>query len=54
MTAALATRDTMEAGLLSACGDLGDAEEPATRYLARRGDTALIATLEAVAVSCGV
>jgi hypothetical protein len=55
MTAALARRDIMEAGIVEACGDLGSAEEPTTRYLQRRpGEAALIAALEAVAVGCGV
>jgi hypothetical protein len=55
MTAALVRRDTMEAGILSACVSLGDSEEPTVRYFQRRkGEAAMIATLEAVAVGCGV
>ena len=66
MTASLATRGTMIAGLEAAGAALGDAAEPTTQYLqyqadykkrVRRGDEAaileaLIATLEGIANSC--
>jgi hypothetical protein len=55
MTATLLTRDFMIAGIQAACVALGDAEEPSLIYLQRRpGEAAMIATLEAVAVGCGV
>jgi hypothetical protein len=55
MSAAITRRDTMLAGILSACGSLGDAEEPTVRYFQRRpGEAAMIAALEGIAVACGV
>ncbi len=54
MTAALATRDTMIAGIQAACVALGSAEEPTVRYLQVRRETDMISTLEGIVSGCGV
>lgn len=54
MTASLASRDIMIAGIEAACVALGKAEVPAVRYFQRRpgGETAKLTALEGIAASC--